>query len=252
MFSFFKKKKQISILPPSLLVDIHSHLIPSIDDGAKTMAESLLLLEGLEELGYTKVITTPHIMIDTYHNTKSSILQALVLLQETAKRTNISLSIEAAAEYYLDEGLLALIKNDDVLLINNTYLLFETSYTHRPAQLEEIIFEILTAGHTPLLAHPERYRYIRNFQKEYSFLKGLGVEFQVNLNSLNGYYGSEAKKKALFLSQNGFIDFLGSDTHNIKQVDNLKAIFADSIYKDIHVNNIIKNNTLLKQRITML
>lgn len=102
------------------------------------------------------------------------------------------------------------------------------------------------------MAHPERYRYIRNFQKEYSFLKGLGVEFQVNLNSLNGYYGSEAKKKALFLSQNGFIDFLGSDTHNIKQIDNLKAIFADSIYKDIYANNIIKNNTLLKQRITML
>jgi len=92
MFSFLKKKKQISRLPPSLLVDIHSHLIPSIDDGAKTMKESLLLLKGLEKLGYTKVITTPHIMIDTYHNTKSSILQALALLQKTAKKTNISLS----------------------------------------------------------------------------------------------------------------------------------------------------------------
>jgi tyrosine-protein phosphatase YwqE len=112
-------------------------------------------------------------------------------------------------------------------------------------QLEEIIFEILAAGYVPLLAHPERYRYIKNPKEEHSTLKNLGVEFQVSINAFNGYYGTQAKKNALFLSAQGMIDFLGSDTHNMGQVENLVEVFNSHEYKEIYRYNAIKNETLI-------
>jgi len=244
MLSFFKRKTSSKVEVPSLSVDVHSHLIPGIDDGAQSIEESIALLRKLQDLGYKKVITTPHIMCDAYGNTRSSILKGLEDLQIVANSHGIDMRIEAASEYYLDEGFLPLIKGKELLLIADKYLLFETSYTHRPAALEETIFEILTAGHIPLLAHPERYRYIKEPEKEYATLKDLGVEFQVNINSFGGHYGKEAKKNALFLSQHGMIDFLGSDTHNMKHVENLSFVFDSKEYKDIYRLNTIKNKTL--------
>ena len=245
MFSFLRKNLSEEVEIPPLSVDLHSHLIPGIDDGSKSMQESIELLRELSALGYKKVITTPHIMYDSYGNTRSSILKGLEDLQTAVSNSNIDINIEAASEYYLDEGLLPLIENKEILLIGDKYLLFETSYTHRPIHLEEMIFEILAAGHKPLLAHPERYRYIKKPEKEYSALKNLGVEFQVDLNSFNGYYGKRARKNALFLSQHGMIDFLGSDTHNIRQVKNLSAVFNSNEYKNIYKHNKIKNKTLM-------
>jgi len=245
MFSFFKKKTLPEIKVAPLRVDLHSHLIPGIDDGSQSIEESIKLLWALHKHGYRKVITTPHTMFDAYGNTKSSILSGLENLQKKADIYSIDICIEAASEYYLDEGLLPLIKRKEILLISGKYLLFETSYTHRPLQLEEIIFEILAAGYVPLLAHPERYRYIKQPAEEYGALKNLGVEFQVNLNSFNGYYGTQAQKNALFLSQQGMIDFLGSDTHNMHQVENLSLIFKSHDYKEIYRHNTIKNETLL-------
>jgi len=245
MFSFFKRKSSSKAEVPSLSVDLHSHLIPGIDDGSQSMEESIGLLKELYALGYRKVITTPHIMCDAYGNTKNSILKGLEDLETTADAYGIDMCIEVASEYYLDEGLLPLIKSKELLLIADRYLLFETSYTHRPAHLEEIIFEILAVGYVPLLAHPERYRYIKEPEEEYATLKNLGVEFQVNLNSFNGYYGKQAKKNAFFLSQHGMIDFLGSDTHNMKQLENLSLVFESNAYKEIYKYNTIKNQTLM-------
>jgi len=242
MFSFLKKKVSLDI--PILTVDLHSHLIPGIDDGSKSMEESIILLNHLQDLGYEYLITTPHIMIDAYGNTKDSILAAVKILKQEALQQGLSIQITASAEYYLDEGLLPLIQNKDLLLIANKYLLFETSYTHRPQQLEEVIFEILAQGIIPILAHPERYRYMKNNIDAFTSLKALGVEFQVNLNSFNGYYGTHAQKQALLLSKHGLIDFLGSDTHNIKHVHNLATVLQSTLYADIHKHNNIRNNNL--------
>jgi len=242
MFSFWKKKTLSEV--PTLSVDLHSHLIPGIDDGSKSMEESIILLKNLHKLGYQHLITTPHIMIDAYGNTKDSILAAAEVLKKEALQQGVDIQITAAAEYYLDEGLLPLIRAKDILLIANKYLLFETSYTHRPQQLEEVIFEILANGFTPILAHPERYRYMKNDLYSFTSLKELGVEFQVNLNSFNGYYGSYAQKQALLLSKHGLIDFLGSDTHNIKHLTNLASVLQTTLYTEIYRHNEIKNNKL--------
>ena len=247
IFSLFGQKKEKQTVftnVPTLNVDLHSHLIPGIDDGSKSIEESLHLLRGMETLGYVKVITTPHIMFDAYKNTPNIIQNRLASLRETAKAEGIEIQIEAAAEYYLDEGFYDHLHSDDVLSINEKYLLFETSYVSKPLQLEEMIFEIGTAGYTPLMAHPERYRYIKDPLKEYRRLKELGVMFQVNLNSLGGHYGKDAKRKADFLSNEGMIDFLGSDVHHKKQVETLENVFQSEAYSRVFKNNTIRNNEL--------
>lgn len=244
IFSFFNKRDEKKRDTPRLKVDLHSHLIPGIDDGSKSMEESLMLLKGMETLGYEKVITTPHIMADAYRNTPQIIYEGLNNLGEAAKKEGIFLEIEAAAEYYLDDGFDTLLQKGEMMTINGEYLLFETSYFAKPMQLEEMIFSIAASGYKPLMAHPERYRYIKDPLQEYGRFKELGVLFQVNLNSFGGHYGKDAKRKAAFLSGEGMIDFLGSDVHHKKQVETLSNIFLSDAYRDIFNNNTILNETL--------
>ncbi|MFC2057648.1 tyrosine-protein phosphatase [Campylobacterota bacterium] len=244
IFSLFGKKKEKQ-KRPTLKIDLHSHLIPGIDDGSKSMEESLTLLRGMEALGYEKVITTPHIMFDTYKNTPKIIKEGLLSLREAAKFEGIVVEIEVAAEYYLDEGFYDHLHGDEVMNINGKYLLFETSYVSKPLQLEEMIFKIGTAGYTPLMAHPERYRYIKDPLKEYTRLKDLGVMFQVNLNSFGGHYGKSAQSLADFLSKEGMIDFLGSDVHHKKQVETLSGVFQSEAYSEVFKKNTIRNDELI-------
>jgi tyrosine-protein phosphatase YwqE len=245
MFSLFKKKQKPRTRGPQLKVDIHSHLIPGIDDGSQSMEESLTLLHGLEALGYEKVITTPHIMSDSYRNNAEIIISGLHNLRRAAKKEGISLQIDAGAEYYLDDAFYKELKKPHTMEIAGKYILFESSYFAKPMQMEEMIFAISAAGYTPLLAHPERYRYIKEPEKEYTRFKDLGVSFQVNLNSFGGHYGKQAKMLANYLNSSGMIDFLGSDTHHKKHVDSLNEIFYMEVYSDIFMHNTIKNNTLL-------
>ncbi|PHS37255.1 MAG: capsular biosynthesis protein [Sulfurovum sp.] len=245
IFSFFKKRKEEKREALRLKVDLHSHLIPGIDDGSQSMEESLRLLKGLELLGYEKVITTPHIMADAYRNTPKIIHKGLHNLRQAATKEGIIIEIDAAAEYYLDDGFEDLLKKGDLMLMKGEYLLFETSYYAKPMQLEEMIFAITSSGYKPIMAHPERYRYVKDPLKEYSRFKELGVLLQVNLNSFGGHYGKDAKQKADFLSREGMIDFLGSDVHHKKQVETLEGVFTSDAYADIFKHNTIRNNILL-------
>ncbi|MFK5976104.1 MAG: capsular biosynthesis protein [Sulfurovum sp.] len=240
MFGLFKKN-----IIKKLEVDIHSHLIPSIDDGARNMSESLSLVQGMVDLGYKKLITTPHIMADTYINTPTIIREGLRELQREMKKENIEIDIECAAEYYLDDGFNNILDSKDILTIKDKYILFETSYYSKPLQLEDTIFRIRSIGLTPILAHPERYRYITDIEKEYARLKELGVLFQSNINSFGGFYGKNAKEKALFLSKNGYINFLGSDVHHKKQVESIEKVYQSKEYRDIFKYNDVLNSQLL-------
>jgi tyrosine-protein phosphatase YwqE len=242
MFSFFKTKKPVKNVP-SLKVDVHSHLIPGIDDGSRNMEESLSLLRGMKDLGYDKIITTPHIMKDSYCNTAEIIRNGLAELRVAAKEKGIDIMIEAAAEYYLDDGFLDHLERGDMMTLEGKYILFETSYFAKPLQLEEMIFEISAAGYIPVMAHPERYRYIKDPAREYDRFQELGVHLQVNLNSLGGYYGKSAKKLAEYLSRSGMISFLGSDVHGKKQIEFLSDMLKSEVYAEIYTNNTILNNT---------
>ncbi len=243
-FPFLDRQKE-KIRGPVLKVDIHSHFIPGIDDGAQSMEDSLTLLRGMEALGYKKVITTPHIMIDAYRNTPKIIKKGLRALREAAKAEGIQVEIEAGAEYYLDEGFYDHLHSGEVMSIQNKYLLFETSYISKPLQLEEMIFEISAAGYIPLMAHPERYRYVTDPKKEYGRFKELGVLFQVDLNSFGGYYGKSAKKNIDFLSKHGMIDFMGSDMHHKKHMEALSDVFMSDAYSDAFKHNTVQNDALI-------
>ena len=238
------KRQPLKELAPALKIDLHSHLIPGIDDGSKTMEESLEMLRAMQALGYEKMITTPHVMSDAYQNSTQTIVDGVRSLREAALADGIEIEIEAAAEYYLDEELITRLERGDILTINDEYLLFETSYISKPLNFEEIVYEIQAKGYKALLAHPERYRYIDDPQKEFGRMKELGIFFQLDINSLGGYYGRQAMKHALVLSESGTIDFLGSDIHRIRQVGFLEKVFADRKYHTLLQNNRIMNETL--------
>ena len=212
MFSFFRSSTLKNSEP--LTTDIHSHLLPGLDDGVKSLEESEEVILRFIELGYSKCITTPHIMSDFYKNDPAQINEKLTLLRNHLLAKNISFSIDAAAEYYLDETLLQRLDQNEVLLsFGSKYLLFETNFITEPFQLKDFIFKATTQGYKPVLAHPERYLYMTMEKAE--DLKDRGVLFQLNIPSIIGYYSKAIQSMTFKLIDKGWIDFLGSDCHNI-------------------------------------
>ena len=242
MFGFFKKGPSPKEIVETIKVDIHSHLIPGIDDGAQNLKDSLSLISKMQDLGYKKLIITPHIMVDTYPNREDDIKNRLLTLRDEVKKRGIDIELEVAAEYYIDEGFLNHL--EEPLLIADTFLLFETSYMSAPINFDDIIF-LINTKYTSLLAHPERYRYIKDL-KEYNRLKKMGVYFQIDINSIAGHYGKDAQKKSEYLINNGLVDFVGSDLHNEKHINNLINSFTKkNIWYNIFEKNEILNNRLI-------
>lgn len=233
LFSHCAFKNPISI-------DLHSHLLPGIDDGVSTLEESLTIIKKFKSLGYTKLIITPHIISDSYPNTKEIIQKKLLEVQEALKKEQIDIEIEAAAEYYVDMNFLELIEKDELIPFSGKYLLFETSYLSKPLILEKAIFDMQAKGYIPVLAHPERYRYMYNDIDYYMKLKSLGVLFQMNTKSLRNT-SSPVYKMALKLIELGVIDFIGSDAHRIHDVVTLERIISERVYKNIFEKNNILN-----------
>ncbi len=242
--SLFGKKKNIPI-KDFIFVDMHSHLIPGIDDGSKTIEESMRLLKQLEEVGYKKIITTPHIMGDFFKNTPETILPGLSMLRAQMKLENIDLEVEVAAEYYLDEWFIEKLQNNMPLMtFGGNYVLFETSYMNEPAQLHQAIFLMRSSGYIPVLAHPERYTYLydsfASFQKVYD----MDVLFQINLNSLVGYYSKPAKMFAEKLIEHKMVDFVGTDCHGQRHIDVLHQVKHSSYYKKLKELPLLNNSLL--------
>jgi tyrosine-protein phosphatase YwqE len=213
-------------------VDMHSHFIPGIDDGAQTMDDALQLLRGMQEMGYRKLITTPHIMGDHYRNTPEIILRGLKNLQNTAQADGLNLELAAAAEYYDDFDLEQKLQQERLLTFGNDYLLFEVSYLNEPQNLSALIFNLRTTGYTPVLAHPERYPFWYNKFEIFEEFKAKGVLLQLNINSLTGHYSPRAKKIAEQLIDKNMVDFLGSDCHHIHHQQLMRnALHQKSLHK---------------------
>tara|TARA_Y100000589_G_scaffold197641_1_gene186706 strand:- start:2626 stop:3393 length:768 start_codon:yes stop_codon:yes gene_type:complete len=244
--SFFRQKKvQEDLLPINIAehikADIHSHILPGIDDGAKNIDQSIELIKGLKELGFCSLLCTPHVMTDFYRNSTETIKDKLDLVRNEIDKRNINISIDAAAEYYFDEELRKRLSKKDIISFGKeNYLLFEFSYFNEHQRIFESISDMIQGGYTPVLAHPERYPYyVMNLEK-FDHLKSMGVKFQINLLSLEGNYGDTAVYGANYLIDKNFVDFIGTDIHKNKHLEGLKKVL-----KNEHLHKLINSSTLL-------
>jgi len=247
MFNFFSKSKPASgkVDFSGLKVDMHSHLLPGIDDGSPDMATSLKLIKGMMELGYTKLVTTPHIMWDMYKNTNEIILQKLELVREAVKAEGLKVEINAAAEYFLDDHVEQLLKNNTPLLtFSGNMVLVEFSLAYPSHGLKDILFEMQMQNYQPVIAHPERYIYLEQNKEFYEELKDIGCLFQLNLLSLGSYYGKSVGELAQYLFKKGYYDLIGTDLHNVRHLEALKNPAIASLLKKHLDSGKIRNNEL--------
>jgi protein-tyrosine phosphatase len=206
----------------TLHADMHSHLIPGIDDGAKTIEDSLELIRFLHSKGYQKLITTPHVMSDYFRNTPEIILSGLDTVRAAVKEAGIPVTIEAAAEYYIDDGFSRKMEEEKLLTFGDNFLLMEVSYINPPDSVSEVFFRSQVLGYRPILAHPERYPFWYRDLEQYRRFYEMGVILQLNLNSLSGYYGPDAKRIAEKLIDMEIIGALGSDMHHTRHAQALE------------------------------
>lgn len=221
MFHWFKKKEE-PVWMPAFTTDVHSHLLPGIDDGVKSLEEAEQVIVKLQSLGFSRLITSPHVH-ELYRNSTETILEKLTLLKDYLKEKKIEVTLSSVAEYSLDEWLMQQVEAKTPLLtFSQNHLLFETNFFSEPLILNDFIFKITTLGYKPVMAHPERYMYLLNNKSRIEDLAARGVLMQLNTMSLAGLYGPEVEKLARFLIDQKFVNMLGSDCHNLQHAEVLK------------------------------
>lgn len=244
MISIFKSKPKLSALIPNGFIDIHSHLLPEIDDGSKSLEETETLLQQLKVIGFEKCITTPHTLPEVWENTREGILQKYNETKSQLSENLQPMLHHTASEYMLDDSFIDRLQSEKLLTLKDNIVLIEMSYLNPPLALKDIIFEIQIKGYQPLLAHPERYLYYHKNLKAYELFKDSGVLFQLNLLSSVGYYGPSVAKAADYLLKNDFIDYVGSDVHHQKHVSSFESKIV--ITSETKLCETLKNNTAFK------
>jgi tyrosine-protein phosphatase YwqE len=246
LLSFFHKKSDGPAIFGSLRCDVHSHLIPGIDDGSPDLETSIRLVRGLIGLGYQKIITTPHINADIFPNNPAIIHSGEALVTEELRRQGIDILFRAAAEYLMDERFSRMLADGEPFLtLRDNLVLVELSFAVPSINLRELLFEMQLKGWQPVLAHPERYLYFGANRKWYDQLRDAGCWFQLNLMSFAGHYGPDSRRLAEFLVKKGYVDLLGTDLHHEKHLDVLRS--SEKIHKavrELMQTGLIKNPDL--------
>lgn len=245
MFGLFKKKvEQVRRFDLSTLgVDMHSHILPGIDDGAQNVDDSIVLVQAMINLGIKKIIATPHIMVDYYRNTPEIINNAFLSLKNELQKQHIEIEINAAAEHLLDEGFEILLDEGTVMPMKDNYLLFEMSFIDAHPNLIPLVQKMKDKGYKPILAHPERYPYftIENCEN----LKSWGCDLQMNTISLTGYYGGKTKEMAESMVDHNLVDFISSDMHHVRHAAALERSLKTTYLEKLLFDYPLKNALLL-------
>jgi len=219
LFDFFKKKESLPNFELAYIgIDMHSHLIPGIDDGSPSMDHTIAMLSKFKELGYKKVITTPHIMSHGFPNTPEIIREGLAAVKKEITKIGLDIEIEAAAEYYFDETLFLKIQNKELLTFGDNYVLIEFAFYSPPQFTDKLFFELKSNGYKPVIAHFERYIYYLGRIDIAELWRSEGINIQINLNSLTGHYGPDIQKQAERLIDAVAFDFVGTDCHRIEHL----------------------------------
>lgn len=244
LFKIFKREEQAGNSFEWLHADMHSHLLPGIDDGSPDIATSLELIKGFEALGYRKIITTPHVLWEIYPNTTDSILKKLDEVRNEISNAGINIEFNAAAEYFIDDHFTEQLKiKTPLLTISGNMVLVEFSMVNMPMDLQEVLFEMQMQNYQPVLAHPERYTYLYRRKEFFDQLKDAGCYFQLNLLSLSGHYGEDVQKLADYLLKQNYYDLAGTDLHNSRHLSLLQKVPLSQI-KRLQDSGTIKNYLL--------
>ena len=229
------------------MIDVHSHLVFGVDDGSKTIEESVEIIKGLYEMGVTDTIITPHYINETiYISPKLENLKKIDKIKEELLKQNINVNLYLGNEVYIDKDISKCVKENKICTLNNTeYILIELPMSGIYPDYLDIFLGLINEGFKVVLAHPERYTaFQKDFNKIYE-LSEIGVLFQCNLGSILGEYGKEATKVIKRLLKEKLVYMIGTDIHHPKKkYDMLKK--ATKKYKkylnDEEIEDILKNN----------
>lgn len=242
MFSIFQKKTYLIDLLEGI-TDFHNHILPGIDDGAKTVNESVELINAFENIGITQLVATPHIIGEYYPNTPATIEAAIKEVKSRLPEAQVS----AAAEYMMDQHFIEIIKEENILPVSGRNVLVEMSYLQPPINLNEILFKLQNNSYHPILAHPERYGYLQSRSLDkFENLKSRGCSLQVNMLSLSGHYGGTIQKIAFDLLEKDYLDFICSDVHKVEHIQKIQSIRIAKKYQNKIKKLRDNNNQLFK------
>ncbi len=242
---FFGKKKTPELDLSWLNADMHSHLLPGIDDGSPDIQMSIRLIKGLHAFGYKKLITTPHILWDMYPNTTEKINSSFEELKKAVDAEQLDVELRAAAEYYVDEHFEdELRKKSPLLPVSGNMVLIEFSMVTAQIDLQQTLFELQIQNYQPIIAHPERYSYLLQRREYFDELKQAGCFLQLNLMALTGYYGKSVQELAEYLLKKNYYDFAGTDLHHERHLSALQKLAGSKLLEALKHSGTIKNHLL--------
>jgi tyrosine-protein phosphatase YwqE len=228
-----------------IVVDIHSHLLPCLDDGVKNLLDSIEIIKMMCDLGYKKLIITPHNQLDWFNNPPEKIMEALNKLNIAISVHRINIILQAASEYYLDKAFIKSLKNKELLTFGKNYVLIELSPFILSKSFYSDLDEVFQQGYTPVLAHPERYIYFYHQKEHYHHLAEMGVKLQLNLVSLSEHVSKELRSAAEYLVENNLVSFCGSDSHSMKNPLIIKSLADNAFFVTLVNSDNLLNSTLL-------
>jgi tyrosine-protein phosphatase YwqE len=245
MFRFFSRKKEPRPIFEALGTDMHCHLVPKVDDGSKCVEESIECLNVLKAVGYNKVIITPHFQYPRFNNDEDDIRRRFEELKKEAVQGGVKIDMAGVAgEYRIDSGFQQRLENPRFLKISDKYVLVEFSLHQMLMGADEMIFDMQMKGYEVILAHPERYPYLGIYSERIEQLKNQGVYFQINVLSLGGFYGEEAKNRAYQMLERGWVEFMGTDTHN-----NMYSQALIDLSNDRKVEKVLQKYTFMNKEL---
>ena len=223
MFSFFKKKYSPKSSLGFLQLDMHNHVLPGVDDGAKNLEESLNMLRKYAEIGWSHIVATPHINEAYYPNQPADLIKVCAHLKKILLKEEIPITLELAAEYQTDALFRSQLEDGTLLTFKGNRILIELPFFQPPLDWEQYFFDAQMKGFTPVLAHAERYLYWKKELKNFDILLDRGVELQLNLSSLIGKYGADVKELAEMLIHNNAYQWVASDAHSAEDLEQLRV-----------------------------
>ncbi len=246
-FGLFGRKSAptIPLSELGLTCDMHSHLIPALDDGSDSTETSISLINSLKNLGYKKLIITPHVMTGFYNNDEEKIVNGFNELKKEVENQHIDIELGVGAEYYIDYDFMQDLSKKPMLTLGGSkMLLFECSFVNQHKNFDETVFEMQINGYKPVLAHPERYLYWHDNIEHMKLLHDRGIFFQINILSLAKAYSSDVNKAAKILIENDLVDFIGTDLHHAKHLNIIENTKISERTFEKLKNATLLNNTL--------